>query len=225
MEKVIKFLVNNQTKAYSVVEKLKELENKGEISLAESYVLEKDSNGKVTLKDERGTSLVYTATGALSGGLIGLLAGPAGFLLGTAFGGMFGSLGDLWSYSSQDDILDAFGKDMPSGKSMVISHIYEDWNTPIDTTLDSLAEIERIDVDEEVDKAIQADIDELDKKIDESRQNFKDAINDEKEKRKEKQNELKEKRRIKKEQLHANTLTRKKAFKMWFETFKKKVKQ
>ncbi len=223
MEKVIKFLVKDQTEAYKVIEKLRDLNFKNEISLAETYVLEKSANGSVSLKDERGQDFELTAFGALSGGLVGLLGGPAGFLLGTAFGTLFGSLGDLLNYDSQEDILYAFGREMPNGASMVISHVYEDWTTPIDTALGEVSDIERINVDEEINKSIQEDLDQLDKDIEEAKQSFKDANEERKAKLQAKIDELKEKRKIRKEQHHANALTRKKAFKMWFETFKKKA--
>jgi len=215
VEKVIKFLVNNQSDAFSVIEKLRELDDKGEISLAENYVLEKDNEGKVVLKNEKGMTFEYTAVGALSGGLVGVLAGPVGFVLGTAYGALLGTTSDLISHGSRENVLDYFGSKMPNGKSMVISHIYEERTTPIDSTLGNLSEIERIDINEETDKAIQADIDETKEKM-------KDAIGDEKEKIEKKIEELQTKRKARKEQRHANLLTKKKAYKKWFEGMRKK---
>ncbi len=224
MERVIKFLVKSQSEAYSVIEQLRTLNSEGEISLAETYVLEKDTNGKVTLKDDRGMTFKYTAVGALSGGLIGLLAGPVGFALGTAYGAMLGTTGDLINHGSQEDILDEFGRKMPNGASMVISHVYEKWKIPIDSAIGSLAKIERIDV-EEMDNAIQTNLNHIDKSIEDAKQNLIAASKDRKERIQKKIDKLNEQRRVKKEQQKTNALTRKKAYKKWFETFKKKIKK
>lgn len=56
-----------------------------------------------------------------------------------------------------------------------MAHVYEDWETPINSKLSSIAEISRIDIDEEVDKAIREEIDAANKEIDDMEAGIKEA--------------------------------------------------
>lgn len=224
MEKVIQFLVVTQDDAYKVVDTLKNLNDADEISVAEMYVLEKDNNGKVSLKDSKGNFASNTVFGAFAGGLMGLLAGPAGFLLGITYGTLFGSIGDLANKDSQQDYLDQIGDQMPNGKSMVIAHVYEEWMAPIDSQISSYAEIKRIDVDEEIDKAFQEDIDALDKEIADAKDNMDKAVAEDKAQFQQKLDELAAKRIAKTNELKSKVAMQKQAYKNWYQKAKKKIK-
>lgn len=197
MEKIIHAVFNTQEDAYQAQQKLNQLDANGDISLAETYIISKDEKGNASVKDGQDNTIDYTTGGALAGGLLGLLsAGPLGFLFGSGIGALAGSTGDFVKGDHTVSYLDETKKNLPNGKTVIIAHLYEDWEVPVDTSLKPFAaEITRIDFDEQVDKSIQKDLDEIDQEIDKSEKsldsaadNVKSGINDDiaalKEKRK-----------------------------------------
>lgn len=220
MEKIIQFLTGTQSDAYTVVEALKKLDEINDISLSEIFVIEKDSEGRVHMKDSEGRLADATIFGAFTGGIIGLLAGPAGMLAGSSLGLLTGSLVDLGSAMDTEDYLAEVTKKIPNGKCLVVAHVYEEWNAPIDTKLSSIAEITRIDVDEEIDKVIQSDIDSLNKDIDEAEAEIKQSVESRKEALRKKLDELKARKEAKDEELKKRLKAQKRAYKKWFKKLK-----
>ncbi|WP_113663269.1 DUF1269 domain-containing protein [Pedobacter nanyangensis] len=224
MEKVIQFLVSDQVNAYKVVEKLKDLDTKSDISTDKIFVLVKDENGKVSLKDSNGDIADNTLFGLFAGGLIGFFGGPVGFLLGSSFGALFGSLADLGMAERQNEYLDKVAEKIPAGKSLVVAHVFEDWTTPIDSSLTEIAEITRIDVSEEVNKAIETEIDSFKADIDKIESDIKNTIKEQRETLQAKLTELKTKRQSKEAELKARVELQKNAYKNWLAKAKDKIK-
>jgi uncharacterized membrane protein len=136
MEKMIQALFNNEVEAFTGLQALQQLDQNNDISLGETYVLSKDLDGNTSLRSAKdkaeGTGVV---SGGLVGGLIGLIAGPLGFLVGVA-GGMFaGSASETLRAEEVSDYLDKVSANIPLGKSVLIAHLWEDWETPVDTAL------------------------------------------------------------------------------------------
>jgi len=223
MEKVIQFLTNTQSDAYTVVETLKKMDETDDVSLSEVFVIEKDENGKSQLKNSEGQVADNAIFGTLMGGVIGLLAGPAGALMGGTLGLLTGSLLDLGKASDTDEYLDNISKNIPNGKCLVVAHVFEEWETPIDTKLSGIATITRINVDDEVDKAIEADIDAMDKAIAKTNAEIKQSVGDKKEELQKKLEELKAKREAKNQEMTNRMAAQKKAYKKWFKKLKAKL--
>ncbi len=223
MEKIIQFLTSTQSDAYTVVEALKKLDENNDVSLSEIFVIEKDTNGRVHMKDSEGQIADATIFGAFTGGIIGLLAGPAGVLAGSSLGLLTGSLIDFGDASDKEDYLTEISKKIPNGKCLVVAHVYEEWNAPIDTKLSSIAEITRIDVDEEVEKAIQSDIYDLNKEIDDTEEEIKKSVESKKQALRNKLDELKAKKEAKDDELKKRLLAQKRAYKKWFKKLKEKI--
>ncbi|MEQ9437442.1 MAG: DUF1269 domain-containing protein [Cyclobacteriaceae bacterium] len=217
MEKVIQFLVSSQEEAYQVVKTLKDLHKQEAISLAETFVLEKDQQGNVKLKDSSGAIADNTLFGVFAGGLLGLLGGPVGFLVGSSTGALFGSLLDLSDTEAKQQYIQKVAAKIPNGKLLVVSHMYENWTMPIDSSLKGIAEeITRFDVDEEVERAIKTDIDVFNNVIDDTKFQLQSAIEDQKQRLRQRLEELSVKRTAKEEQLKARWKMQKDAYIRWF---------
>lgn len=223
MEKVIQFLTDTEGNAYTVVETLKKLDATNDISIDTIYVLSKNERGKTTLKNSEGESADNTIFGAFAGGLLGLIGGPLGFLAGASLGGLTGSIFDLSKADDVDAFLKEISAKIPNGKSLVVAHVDEDWESPIDTKLSGIAQIKRINVDEEIDKAAQAEIDEYNKEIDEAEAARKQAKEEHKKEWQDKIDNLKAKRDAKIQQLKDKLATQKQAYKNWFQKLKAKL--
>lgn len=142
MEKIIQAIFDNEVDAFSGLKALQELDLINDLSLGESYLLTKSETGETSIKsanDKAEGSGV--AGGALVGGLVGLLAGPLGFIVGVAGGMIAGSAGETLRAEDRADYLDIISKQIPNGKSVLIAHVWEDWETPVDTVLKSMAKM------------------------------------------------------------------------------------
>ncbi len=149
---MIQALFNNEAEAFTGLQALQQLDQNNDISLGETYVLSKDLDGKTSLRSAKdkaeGNGVV---SGGLVGGLIGLIAGPLGFLVGIA-GGMFaGSASDTLRAEEVSDYLDKVSGNIPLGKSVLVAHLWEDWETPVDTSLGATAlSMQRFNIYDEV---------------------------------------------------------------------------
>lgn len=152
MEKMIQALFNSEVEAFTGLQGLQQLDQTKDISLGETYVLTKDEEGKTAIRSAKdkaeGTGVV---SGGLVGGLIGMLAGPLGFIVGVAGGMIAGSASDTLRAEDVSDYLDKVSANIPTGKSVLIAHVWEDWETPINTVLLPIStDLKRFDVHEEL---------------------------------------------------------------------------
>ena len=152
MEKIIHALFNNETAAFEGLYALQQLDLTDDLSLGESYLLTKDEAGVTSIKSAKDKSEGSgVAGGALVGGLVGLLAGPLGFVVGVAGGMIAGSASETLRAEDRSDYLDVVSANIPDGKSLLVAHVWEDWQTPVDAVLTPLAvEVLRFEVQEKV---------------------------------------------------------------------------
>ena len=152
MEKIIHALFDNETEAFKGLQALQQLDQVNDLSLGESYLLCKNESGETSMRSAKdkaeGSGVVG---GALVGGLIGLLAGPLGFVVGVAGGMIAGSAGETLRAEDRSDYLDVVSANIPAGKSLLIAHVWEDWQTPVDAVLSPIAsEVVRFEVQDKV---------------------------------------------------------------------------
>lgn len=152
MEKMIQAIFNTEVEAFKGLHALQELDLTKDISIGETYVLTRDLQGQVNIRsaknESEGSGVI---SGGLLGGLIGLLAGPFGFIVGVAGGMIAGSAGETLKAEGVSDYLDSIAENVPNGKSVLIAHVWENWETPVDTVLLPLtSELKRFNVDEHV---------------------------------------------------------------------------
>lgn len=152
MEKIIHALFDNEVEAFKGLQALQQLDQVNDLSLGESYLLSKNEAGETSIRSAKdkaeGSGVVG---GALVGGLIGLLAGPLGFIVGVAGGMIAGSAGETLRAEDRSDYLDVVSANIPAGKSLLVAHVWEDWETPVDTVLKPIAlEVVRFEVNDKV---------------------------------------------------------------------------
>lgn len=152
MEKIIQALFDNETEAFKGLQALQQLDLLNDLSLGESYLLSKNELGETSIRSAKdkaeGSGVVG---GALVGGLIGLLAGPLGFIVGIAGGMIAGSAGETLRAEDRSDYLDAVSANIPAGKSLLVAHVWEDWQTPVDAVLNPIArDVARFEVNDKV---------------------------------------------------------------------------
>lgn len=152
MEKIIHALFDNEIEAFKGLHALQQLDLAEDLSLGESYLLSKNEAGETSIKSARDKSEGSGVVGgALVGGMIGLLAGPLGFIVGVAGGMIAGSAGETLRAENRSDYLDVVSAKIPAGKSVLIAHVWEDWQTPVDAVLNPIAnQVIRFEVHDKV---------------------------------------------------------------------------
>ncbi|WP_090555701.1 DUF1269 domain-containing protein [Pedobacter hartonius] len=167
MERMIQALFSTETEAFKGLRAIQELNALQDISLGESYVLSKDENGMTTIRSAKDEAEGYSAIGGgIIGGLIGLLAGPLGFLVGIGAGMVAGAAGDTVRAEGVSDYLDQVSANIPNGKSLLVAHVWEDWETPVNTALAPLTDdVYRLNIDDEVYVPALTDLEDLNAEI------------------------------------------------------------
>ena len=127
MENVVLSVFAVESEAYQAFAELKQVPDTDKFSIIEAALI-KNENGRVTLLDgfgleERATD--DTATGAVIGGLIGLLAGPFGLLLGAVAGGAIGSAVDAGDAMDDVSAIEIVAEKLNEGEIAVMAFVNE----------------------------------------------------------------------------------------------------
>jgi len=138
MEKMIVVVFDDGKKAYEGSRALKQLDLEGSISVHAEAVVQKNTDGRVSVKHEEDDFPVRTLGGTAIGSLIGLLGGPVGLGIGAVAGAVAGSLADLNYAGVNADFLDDASAILAPGKYAVVADISEEWVTPVDTRMEPL---------------------------------------------------------------------------------------
>jgi uncharacterized membrane protein len=182
MEKMIQVLCSNEIDAFKALQALQQLNSTKDIALGETYVITKDPDGHTALRSAKDKTEGYvTLGGGVLGGLIGLLAGPLGLIVGVAGGLLVGSAGETLEAEDVSDYLDQVSANIPNGSSVLIAHLWEDWETPVDQALAPLqTEIKRFNVREEIFVPAKTDLEKVNEDIKEAEKRFLEAEGSEK---------------------------------------------
>ncbi len=141
MDKILLATFNTEAEAYKGLTALKDLNEKGDITLYATTILVSDSTGTVTLKEQTGPGPLGTALGALTGAVVGLLGGPIGFVVGTGVGGASGFLADMVQWGISYDLVDEAAKALGPGKAVILAEVDETWMVPVDSTLSQMGAV------------------------------------------------------------------------------------
>ena len=182
MEKMIQAVFDNEVDAFKGLQALQELDLTKDISIGETYVLSKDEDGRTSIRSAKDDGQGAGAIGGgLLGGLIGLLAGPLGLIVDVAGGMIAGSAGETLRAESVSEYLDAVSANIPNGKSVLVAHIWEDWETPVNTVLQPLTDqLSRFDLHDEVYVPAKSELEKLNEDISVAETKFIEAEGDEK---------------------------------------------
>jgi len=137
MNKMLVAVFDSENKAFEGINALKDLHNKGDITLYATAVVSKNEKGELRVDTAADEGPVGTATGLLTGSLIGLIGGPVGIAVGamTSFAGL---IFDITTDDINTRFVDEVSNALINGKTAVIAEIDETWTVPIDTKLEAL---------------------------------------------------------------------------------------
>ena len=162
MEKIIQFLVATQNDAYNIVNILKKLNGTDAISIAGIHVLGKNASEKISLKNHKENNDDSAVLRAFADKLMGFISAPAG---SHTYGTLLGAIGDMTNMDTRQVYLDKIAEELPLNQLIVLAHVYEEWEAPINSLAGAYAEIKRISVDAEIDGILQNDIQEFNKRV------------------------------------------------------------
>lgn len=137
MDKFIIAIFPDEAAAYAGLQKLKGLHANGSLSLFRWAVVQKDSSGKLAVKEVGEGSAGNTIFGALLGGLVGVVGGPAGVAMGMGVGALAGAFGDLYEIEVAEDVVDQVSQELKDGGSAVVAEVFETWVTPLDVEMEA----------------------------------------------------------------------------------------
>ncbi len=138
MSKFVAIIFPSETVAYEGTRGLKQLHAEGSLTLYAMAVLAKEASGKVVTKQAVDEGPLGFAVGTLTGGLVGLLAGPVGGAIGMSAGALLGGIGDAFDIGFRSDFIEAISGKVAPGKAAVIAEIGEDWIAPLDMRMQAL---------------------------------------------------------------------------------------
>lgn len=138
-EEVLAVSFSEHSAAYEALNRLKELDAKGEVSVRAAAVVVRAEDGKIVTKDQvGGESWEGTASGGLIGLLVGVLGGPFGVLLGGATGVLVGSLFDMDDEDATESVLADISKSVRVGAPALLADVDEPSPAAIDAVMANL---------------------------------------------------------------------------------------
>ena len=138
MNKMLVAVFDNENKAFEGLNALKDLHNKADITLYATAVVSKNEKGELRVDNAADEGPIGTATGLLTGSLIGLIGGPVGLAVGAMTGTIAGLIFDVSSDDINTTFVDEVSQALINGKTALIAEIDETWTVPIDTKLEAL---------------------------------------------------------------------------------------
>lgn len=224
---MIQAVFNSEVEAFKGLQAIQQLNAAKDISLGDTYILTKDENGKTAIRsakdDDQGSGALG---GGLLGGLIGLLAGPLGLIVGVAGGMIAGSAGETLRAEGVSDYLDVVSSNLPNGKSMLVAHVWEDWETPVNTVLLPLTDqISRYNMDEHMYVPVQTEMSKISQDIKEAETKYLEADGSTKQEWSKSLEELRSKRDNLQHKLNINVDYHEKQFQSWIDHHKDEIGQ
>ena len=122
MENVLAVNFDDDTKAYTALTSLKQLDQQGQVELAEAAVVVRDADGHIeTKEDVGGPEFAGSATGGVLGLIIGVLGGPLGVLIGGYTGLLIGSIFDMGEADDTESALVDVARSVRPGHPALIA--------------------------------------------------------------------------------------------------------
>jgi uncharacterized membrane protein len=125
--------------AYQALTDLKQLDEQGQIKIADAAVVTRDADGRVEVKSQVGDSPYEgTAVGGTTGLLVGILGGPLGVLLGGSYGLLVGSLVDVDDAENTESVLADISKEIRPTRTALLAQVTEQSPEVIDAAMAKL---------------------------------------------------------------------------------------
>jgi uncharacterized membrane protein len=121
---------HNQNQAYDAASEIRNLDG---VRVRQAAIVTKDSKGNLRVPDTKGDEVPWgTLGGPIVGGLIGLIAGPAGAAIGAASGLFAGWTGDMVRLGMDEDVLRSVAAEVNPGDTAIVAEIEEGSTEPVD---------------------------------------------------------------------------------------------
>jgi uncharacterized membrane protein len=227
MEKMIQAVFNSEVEAFKALQAIQQLGTAKDISVGETYVLTKNAHGQTSIRSAKDNDAgAGTLGGGVLGGLIGLLAGPLGLLVGVAGGMIAGNASETLRAENVSDYLDAVSANIPNGKSVLVAHVWEDWETPINSVLLPLTnDLVRYNMDEQIYVPAQTELTKVSEDIKEAETRFLESDGASKADWNNTLEELRNKRKNLQEKLNINVDQQEKQFEAWIDHHTEELEQ
>jgi uncharacterized membrane protein len=128
-ELIIAIFKNDEAKADEVMVRLKELSENKALEIKDAASVTRQADGKVVVKDiskfipKRGAKY-----GAITGGLVFLIAGPAAAIAGAAAGALVGAgISKLSDYGVPKNLIKEMEESLSPGSSGIIAYVEMSW--------------------------------------------------------------------------------------------------
>ncbi|WP_158589104.1 DUF1269 domain-containing protein [Alginatibacterium sediminis] len=184
MNKMIVAVFKNETNVFNALNALKQLHKNGDISIYSSAVIEKNQASDVSLKTVEDDSAENSVVGLVSGALVGMLAGPAGMLVGASLGGLTGAFFDLDDAGISAGFASEVSEALLPNHFAIVMEVEENWTTPVNTVIaqhDGIVfrklrdEVAEAQLKREV-EATEAELQELDEEFERANEETKASI-------------------------------------------------
>jgi len=139
MESVLLVTFAEPGGAYRAMSELGRLNGDHAVTIRSAAIVERDADGRFRVREEPEVEQ-YTGTvsGGLIGGLLGILAGPAGLLFGGLAGLLVGSFADTEVAESAEHMLVAMSHRIVPGTTAVVADLDEPAPEAVDAVMDSI---------------------------------------------------------------------------------------
>ncbi len=126
MESVLLVTFEEPSRAYQAMSELDRLNGDHAVTIRSAAIVERDADGRFRVREEPEVEQ-YTATvsGGLIGGLLGILAGPAGLMFGGLAGLLVGSFADTEVAEDAELMLVAMSHRIVPGTTAVVADLDE----------------------------------------------------------------------------------------------------
>lgn len=224
---MIQAVFNSEVEAFKALQVIQQLGKSKNISVGETYVLSKNAVGQTSIRSaEDNDAGASTLGGGLLGGLIGLIAGPLGLLVGVAGGMIAGNASETLRAEHISDYLDAVSANIPNGKSVLVAHVWEDWDVPVNNALLPLTnDLVRYNMDEQVYVPAQSELSKVTEDIKAAETQFLESNGDAKADWNKTLEELRNKRKNLQDKLNINADQQEKQFEAWIDHHAEELEQ
>jgi uncharacterized membrane protein len=130
-------IFHTQNDAYEAASEIKKL-HKDQVHVRQGAIVTKDSKGNLQIPDTKGDEVPWgTLGGPIVGGLLGLIAGPAGAAVGVGAGLFAGWTADLVKLGLDEDTVQSVASQVNPGDSAIVAEIDEGSTEALDSIIAS----------------------------------------------------------------------------------------
>jgi len=138
MDRMLVVIFENETKVIDGMKALHELDLHGSITVYRHAVVMRNPDGTTIVRQSDDRGPFGLLVGAVLGGLIGLLGGPAGPAIGFALGSVGGAAVDLNKARVGEDFVVEVAESLLPNRAAIVAEIEEDLTEPVDSRMEAL---------------------------------------------------------------------------------------